>query len=828
MGWKKQYNNHDDILTKRLLLSCADGNLRAVQNCLDSGTDLHCTEPELGWTPLHVACYRQNAAIVELLLDEGANPNICANDGYAPLRLIVVGSNRHPHEEDEDEDFEHDCCRIAEALLQHGADPWGCVDARSVSSPLHVAAQNGQLHMVELLVEYGAFFHVQPTLSGEKQSSHAKEALDTDDSAGSDPVEEAMSMTPLAIACRRGHGHVVDYLLHNVMPPTIVLGDTELMLPFREACHNYHVDCIVQLLRYGLEIMYENNDDKVDIVVESLLEIVLDPQVKNHEEEENHFEGEELGHVKQLKNDAFKMALFREACRSHMVDVIVPLLPHMEPTAVDEYEEEDEHEDDALTNGSSEFGDTTLGSDRRPRSLKATLVRAVDPNNNQTVLHRMCAKKNIGWVEKLLELARDQGDEMEFDEEAYDEHDYEEGIVANAMSVSVIDRLVNAVDMDLQTALHWACRADFVEGVRSLLECPHVSVNAEDINGNTPLMLAEGEDVARCLLSMQTDPARLTDLVNQSNSQTGQTRLHTASFQGNHDMCQVLLQFGADPNAGDVRGCTALYFASARGFSQICLHLMAHGADPNVAAADIATNGVCASLVYGPLTNDVIGGDTPMHAACRGGHLSVVFRLFSADVHAVNARGRTPLHEACEQGHLKVVEYLVRERRARLDVTDLPEGGFTPFELACHAERQDVMYYLLRHKAVEEKPDGLTPYISGTYHVGLNQSERSFGRSFGVVPDFDNVDGWGEEGSIYGKGESSYNTSAVVLGKFLGDPSWGGDEGVSCCGRTESSCTTAEDTTAVIQGERDGLGTINKVLETELTWEFWKNYYSEA
>ena len=61
-----------------------------------------------GMTPLHIAVYMQNLAMVNMLLDAGAQVNIADNEGNTPLIVAVYESN--------------DDYSIVECLLNHGAD----------------------------------------------------------------------------------------------------------------------------------------------------------------------------------------------------------------------------------------------------------------------------------------------------------------------------------------------------------------------------------------------------------------------------------------------------------------------------------------------------------------------------------------------------------------------------------------------------------------------------------------------------------------------------------------------------------------------------------
>ena len=55
--------------------------------------------------------------------------------------------------------------------------------------------------------------------------------------------------------------------------------------------------------------------------------------------------------------------------------------------------------------------------------------------------------------------------------------------------------------------------------------------------------------------------------------------------------------------------------------------------------------------------------DTPLHEACRVGHLEIVKTLLErgANIEDANWDRRTPLHHACAENHLNVAEYLIEQ-----------------------------------------------------------------------------------------------------------------------------------------------------------------------
>ena len=47
-------------------------------------------EDDAGLTPLHYACQTKNPEMIQLLLDHGADPSQCTDDGVFPLDLQIM------------------------------------------------------------------------------------------------------------------------------------------------------------------------------------------------------------------------------------------------------------------------------------------------------------------------------------------------------------------------------------------------------------------------------------------------------------------------------------------------------------------------------------------------------------------------------------------------------------------------------------------------------------------------------------------------------------------------------------------------------------------
>ena len=116
--------------------------------------------------------------------------------------------------------------------------------------------------------------------------------------------------------------------------------------------------------------------------------------------------------------------------------------------------------------------------------------------------------------------------------------------------------------------------------------------------------------------------------------------------------------------------------------------------------------------IHGSSSRDDIGYDTPIQYAAESGQLEIVRYLVEqqgVDVNTVGALHTTPLHGACREGHLPIVKYLI-SKGANIEARG--EYKMTPLHEAVDANNSDIIRYLLEQGADKfaKDSDGQTPY----------------------------------------------------------------------------------------------------------------------
>src|SRR3990167_4822153 len=192
---------------------------------LDKGANINATA-KANITPLYCAVYKQNVEIVNILLAKGADPNITISStlNHATPLLLAVSKNDY---------------NMVQALLENGADV-NIPDNDTCSTPLYLAAENGNLDLVNLLLE-------QKNIDINRANKRCLYQLSSDKNTKTRLLDP---YTPLCIAAEKGHLPIVQALLKKgaKIEPT----DNKAAHPRRLAEKAGHLE-IARILNSNLE-----------------------------------------------------------------------------------------------------------------------------------------------------------------------------------------------------------------------------------------------------------------------------------------------------------------------------------------------------------------------------------------------------------------------------------------------------------------------------------------------------------------------------------------------------------------------------------------------
>ena len=203
----------------------------------------------------------------------------------------------------------------------------------------------------------------------------------------------------------------------------------------------------------------------------------------------------------------------------------------------------------------------------------------------------------------------------------------------------------------------------------------------------------EAGDAARVQQILAGDPGAVKQ---PDEDQFHNLPIHTVATTGNVEIARILLDAGADIEAGDSDNTTALSVAALRGHEGLAAFLIERGADVN--RRDRKAD--C------PLSFAVASRDT------------VVIRLLldaGADLYYRNPHGDTLLHNASARGLRDFVEHLLNHGA---DVNAANQDGATPLGYAAMQGQTEIVRLLLDRGADPNAggPEQLAPLFYTTFH----------------------------------------------------------------------------------------------------------------
>uniref|UniRef100_A0A3B4E6Z2 Ankyrin 1, erythrocytic a n=1 Tax=Pygocentrus nattereri TaxID=42514 RepID=A0A3B4E6Z2_PYGNA len=606
-----------------------------------------------GFTPLAVALQQGHENVVALLINYGTK-------GKVRLPALHIAAR-------------NDDTRTAAVLLQN--DPNPDVLSKTGFTPLHIAAHYENLNVAQLLLNRGANVNFTPKVS----------SLNIFINCLLYRILFPDELTPLHCAARNGHVRIIEILLEQGAP--IQAKTKNGLSPIHMAAQGDHMDCVRQLLQYNAEIDDITLDHLTPLHVAAhcghhrMAKVLLDKGAKPNTRALNGFTPLHIAckknHIRVmdllLKHSASLEAVTESGLTplhvasfmGHLNIVKILLQKGASPNASNVKVETPLHM--ASRAGHCEVAEFLL-QNAAPVDAKA--------KDDQTPLHCAARMGHKELVKLLLEHKANPNSTTTAGHTPL-HIAAREGHTQTARILLDMNAQQTKMTKKGFTPLHVAAKYGKVDVAELLLE-RGANPNAAGKNGLTPLHVAvhhNNLDVVNLLVSKGGSP--------HSAARNGYTPLHIASKQNQVEVASSLLQYGASANAESLQGVTPLHLASQEGRADMVslliskqanvnlgnksgltpLHLVAQ--EGHVGIADILVKQ--GASVYAATRM----GYTPLHVACHYGNIKMVKFLLQqqANVNSKTRAGYTPLHQAAQQGHTDIVTLLLKHGAQPNEIT---------------------------------------------------------------------------------------------------------------------------------------------------------------
>jgi uncharacterized protein len=213
-----------------LMWAAAEGHSEVIRGLVELGARVDATSKS-GFTPLVFAVIKGDAASVKILMEKGADPNYTLPSGSRPL-MVALSNSRSA---------------AAMALLEGGALVTAR-DEKTGNTPLHLAAQQGNLELVKALLARKA----DPNARTNRTAPIPAKIN------GDGPRPTPGEQTPLMYAARRDHEAVMRVLVSAGADPTLKAQDGTHLLMLAA------VGARINTVKYAFEL-----DPHVDFLTEN-------------------------------------------------------------------------------------------------------------------------------------------------------------------------------------------------------------------------------------------------------------------------------------------------------------------------------------------------------------------------------------------------------------------------------------------------------------------------------------------------------------------------------------------------------------------------------
>ena len=681
-----------------MLTAVMKGSKDMLIQLLSQGCPVDITD-EKGKNPLHFAVFSNQAHVIEPLVKHGLDVNRADNDGLTPLHLaaarghfecarelIRLGARKSMLAVCSDvgtplHQAVASCCNDVVSLLLDEGCPIDVVNSMG-SSPLHYAAQYGNIVAIEELVARG--FNANLTNHEGLTPMHSAVSMGQLKSVHtllkvggwkSMTVDTSTCGVPLHLAVIKDEREIVSLLLDEGCPIEIACENGSTAFHF--AGQYGRLQLIKLLVNHALHAQVDvnrlDNDGRTPLHTAAFcgqlkaVEVLLQFDAGRKAMEITHGEcGSVLHQAVQGGHKEVALLLLSKGCPITIVN----------------------NRGEGVLHVAAAFGHTELLEMFAELGLDVTAANKI----GYTPLHVAVSVGHLKSVQSLLKLggrksmiaiSEQRGTPIH---QAVVEGHFEivrcllaEGCPLDIQSTSgasllhaaasyaqdgMIKMLVelgldaNIVDSYGRTPMHSAAYSGETTSVRALLKMGgrRSLTEVAGLEG-TPLHVAAGKgnlEVVLCLL----DEGCPIDVVNSD----GSSVLHIAAHSGNCDLISLLAKRGLDVNTPDKNNYTALHAAAESGHIRGIQTLLGFGGKKSFGI--VAKN-------HG----------TPLHVVASKGHKDIVVFLLceGCPLDLLDDSGASALHKAALHGHTDVIKLLVQ---AGMDANMADASGWTPLHSA--------------------------------------------------------------------------------------------------------------------------------------------------
>ncbi|PKS09158.1 hypothetical protein jhhlp_003772 [Lomentospora prolificans] len=683
---------------------------------IEENSDDSSARQSLAGNALRVAIYNgigiDIEPLVALLLDNNAQHAPDA-DGQMPLHLAV----------------QQGMIKVAEELLtnaRNAADADIMTTGWFKQSALHIAAKNGNLEIVRLLVHKSKSLDAQVTTPPGNPLITLIRVLETLDPQPAElrklrKLEERRGQTALHLAAENGNSEIVKLLLEQGASPNV--RNSRNQTPLHCAAYDGHDSIVAVLLIHtennsGNQEVAESlhletngaskgNDTSTDIGVSDENSVRLNPSDQAQLNIQD-IDGQTPLHLAAQKG------------HKRVVDVLIRYKASL--CAIDKNGQTALQI--AARNGYAEIVEALLlVCERRQQSeLDSALLLAAKKKHFGTViqLHHAGARsgsrdsKGMTALHYTIQAEHNESStlliERQEDVDIKGNKKQQSALllaVKNGLKDAVVALLGKGADISLKdskkrTALHWAAIGCDVEIMKLLLYHNNTfCINEKDSIGRTALHWAASRGQPHAVeLLLRADAHHVIE------DKDGRSALILAAMRGSIGPVQALLKNGSDPKTRGKDGKTALDWAATIGSDKVVGELLSRiqvdeSKQQALEHATKAQNLLTAITIFRAIGDSVIRDsawrDILLSAAATSQYFSAIEELLESnpDLNHKDEQGRTALMLAVENKNLQLTKKLLN-LKAKVDLQDCDRR--TALMIAARSANTDLIKELLaRH-----------------------------------------------------------------------------------------------------------------------------------